>query len=222
MQINFQRFRAVFFDMDGVLYDSMPNHEYTWVHSFAEYGIDFKPEDAYINEGRTGRGTINLVFNNLYGRDATDDEVNAIYGKKTELMRTRPIAPIMNGMVQLVDMLRRNGVKTYVVTGSKQPTLMDKLGHDFGFDREHIICGADVQKGKPDPEPYLIALQRSGEKVCDCAVVENAPMGVRAAKAANIFTIAVNTGKLSAHHLTSEGCDVLFESTLALYKAWNV
>ena len=213
-------FKAVFFDMDGVLYDSMPNHEYTWCHSFAEHGIEFNPEDAYINEGRTGKGMINLVINKMYGRAATQAEVDAIYGRKTELMKSRPVAPVMKGMRELVESLRRHGVKTYVVTGSKQPTLMDKLWNEYGFDREHIVCGADVVKGKPDPEPYLIALERSGEKREDCAVVENAPMGVMSAKAAEMYTIAVNTGKLDDRYLTDNGCDMLYGSTEALSNDW--
>lgn len=217
---NQKRFDAVFFDMDGVLYDSMPNHEYTWVNSFAEHGITFRPEDAYINEGRTGRGTINLVFNELYGRNATDAEVDSIYGRKTELMRTCKPAPMMPCMKQLIEHLRKVGTQVFVVTGSKQPTLMQKLGHDYGFDREHIVCGADVTKGKPDPEPYLIALTRSGVARERCAVVENAPMGVRSAKAAKLFCIAVNTGKLNDEHLTTEGCDMLFSSTTNLVNWW--
>lgn len=203
--------------MDGVLYDSMPNHEYTWVNSFAAHGIAFDPEDAYINEGRTGRGTINMVFNRLYGRNATDEEVDKIYGYKTELMRSRPVAPKMAKMQELVSYLRSKGVKVMVVTGSKQPSLIDKLNADFGFTRKDVVSGADVRLGKPDPEPYLIALQRSGCGADECAVVENAPMGVHSAKAAGIFTIAVNTGKLEDRYLTDEGCDMLFASTSDLY-----
>lgn len=212
------RFRAIFFDMDGVLYDSMPNHEHTWIQAFAEHGITFRPEEAYINEGRTGRGTINLVFSEIYGRCASDDEVNSIYGRKTELMRTCPTAPLMPCMQQLVEYLRQIGIKVFVVTGSKQPTLMQKLATDYGFDRQHIVCGADVTKGKPDPEPYLIASERANVPIEECAVVENAPMGVRSAKAAKMFCIAVNTGKLSNDYLTTEGCDMLFPSTTELVK----
>lgn len=218
--IDYSRFKAVFFDMDGVLYDSMPNHEYAWCHSFAEHGIIFNPEDAYINEGRTGKGTICQVFKKLYGRDASEDEVNLIYGRKTELMKNRPVAPMMDGMKELIDTLRIHGVKTYVVTGSKQPSLIEKLQTDFGFDREHIVCGADVVNGKPSPEPYLIALARSGERTEDCVVVENAPMGVQSAKAAGIYTIAVNTGKLADHWLTDEKCDILHSSTKCLAEMW--
>ncbi|MCQ2214531.1 MAG: HAD family phosphatase [Bacteroidales bacterium] len=209
-------FKAFFFDMDGVLYDSMPNHEYTWTHSFAAYGITFPAELAYINEGRTGRGTINLVMNKEYNRDATEEEIESIYGLKTELMRKCPKAPVMPGMQELIKSLRSQGILTFVVTGSKQPSLIDKLSADFGFTKEYVVSGADVKKGKPDPEPYLIALQRSGLMAEECAVVENAPLGVRAAKGAGLFCYGVNTGKLADHYLTDEGVDQLYHSTAEL------
>ena len=216
-----KEFKAIFFDMDGVLYDSMPNHEYTWCESFKAHGIEFRPEEAYINEGRTGRGTINLVIRRLYGRDATEEEVEKIYGYKTELMRQRPAAPKMNKMTELVALLRSRGVRVMVVTGSKQPTLIDKLHADYGFEREDIVSGADVRIGKPDPEPYEMALRRTGLKAEECAVVENAPMGVQSAKAAGLYTIAVNTGKLDDHYLTDERCDELYASTVDLYESFR-
>ncbi|MCF0191063.1 MAG: HAD family phosphatase [Marinilabiliaceae bacterium] len=209
-------FKAYFFDMDGVLYDSMPNHEYTWTNSFASFGILFPSEMAYINEGRTGRGTINLVMNKLYGRDASEQEITDIYGLKTKLMQGCPKAPVMPSMQDIISYLREKGKQVFVVTGSKQPSLIDKLNADFAFDAAHVVSGADVKMGKPDPEPYLIALQRSGLSRDECAVIENAPLGVRAAKAAGLFCIGVNTGKLDDHYLTDEGVDVLFHSTAEL------
>lgn len=202
--------------MDGVLYDSMPTHEYSWTETFAAEGIAFAPQDAYLNEGRTGRGTINLVFNKTYGRDATDEEVERIYSRKTVFVGRCAAPPMMPRMAELINWFRQKGVKTLVVTGSKQPTLMQKLHRDFGFEPEQIVSGADVRYGKPNPEPYLIALERSGCCKDECVVVENAPLGVRSAKAAGIYTIAVNTGKLLDSHLTCEGCDELWPSTAAL------
>ncbi|MCQ2226312.1 MAG: HAD family phosphatase [Bacteroidales bacterium] len=213
------KFKAIFFDMDGVLYDSMPIHEYTWVHSFCAHGITFEPEQAYINEGRTGKGTINLVFNQQFGRNATEREISQIYGLKTVLMQARPAAPVMPNMQKLVSDLRKKNIDIFVVTGSKQPSLLQKLSRDYGFDRQHIVSGADVEHGKPDPEPYLIALNRSGLSVDECAVVENAPMGVQSAKAANLFTFAINTGKLEDHYLTDEHCDLIFHDTAELAEA---
>ncbi len=210
------KFKAIFFDMDGVLYDSMPAHEYSWIETFRAESIVFEPQDAYLNEGRTGRGTINLVFQKNFQRDATEEEINRIYDRKTEFIKKYGLPPIMPYMRELVFFLRDRGVDCYVVTGSKQPILMERLKNDYNFERDHIVCGNDVKFGKPDPEPYLIALGRTKLRIEECAVVENAPLGVRSAKAAKLYCYAVNTGKLEDKFLTNEGCDILFNRTEAL------
>ena len=85
-----------------------------------------------------------------------------------------------------------------------------------------MVTAFDVERGKPDPEPYLMGLQKGGLHADECVVVENAPLGVRAAKAAGIFTIAVNTGPLPNEALTDEGADILLPSMQALCDAWNM
>jgi beta-phosphoglucomutase-like phosphatase (HAD superfamily) len=67
-----------------------------------------------------------------------------------------------------------------------------------------MVTAFDVKKGKPDPEPYLIALGKSGVKPNEAFVVENAPLGVRSSVAAGLFTFAVNTGILTTEELEAE------------------
>ena len=55
--------KAFFFDMDGVLFDSMPHHAKAWVYALKTIGIDFNEYEAYMREGMTGSGTINELFN---------------------------------------------------------------------------------------------------------------------------------------------------------------
>lgn len=211
---------AVFFDMDGVLYDSMKNHEYTWVESFKSVGINFLPEQAYLNEGRTGYSTIRLFYNISLGREATLEECEAVYLEKTRLMSLQPQAPVLQGMQELVFTLRQKGVKVLVVTGSQQPALLGKLNRDFGFQADEIVSGHDVKHGKPHPEPYLMAVEKSGTETGRCVVVENAPLGIQSARAAGIYTIAVNTGILSDDVLWNEGCQELFPDTVSLSNQW--
>ncbi len=211
--------KAVFFDMDGVLYDSMPNHEYSWCKAFEAEGIAFRPEEAYANEGRTAKGTINLVFNRVLGHDATEEDVERIYAHKTELMHQCKQPPMLPSMQELLRELPTLGVEVYVVTGSRQPSLVGKLHEAFGISKETLVCGADVKKGKPDPEPYLMALERTGFAADECMVVENAPLGVMSGKAAGLTVWAVNTGKLPDEVLTEKGADCLFHTTTELADA---
>ena len=71
--------KAFLFDMDGVLYDSMPFHAKAWKEAFAHVGVQFSEYDVYLNEGRTGKTTVNEAFTAQLHREATDDEIQRIY-----------------------------------------------------------------------------------------------------------------------------------------------
>lgn len=212
--------KAVFFDMDGVLYDSMKNHASTWVESFRQAGIDFPAYDAYLNEGRTGPSTIRLAFKQYANREATEEDIQTIYDTKTQLIQKAPKAGILPGMQQVVKMTMEAGLMVMVVTGSKQPSLIERLKNDFSIPNEAIVSGFDVKNGKPDPEPYLMALEKTGCRNTEALVIENAPMGIRAAYAAKIATLAVNTGILKEEELSKEGAIKVFPDTLALLSCW--
>ena len=77
-----------------------------------------------------------------------------------------------------------------------------------------MITAFDVVKGKPDPEPYLKAWERSGLTKEQCVVVENAPLGVRSGKAAGLTVYAVNTGILTREDLAQ--ADQVFDSMAEL------
>ena len=96
--------------------------------------------------------------------------------------------------------------------------LLDRLEHNYPgyFSPDLIVSSKDVKHGKPNPEPYLMGLAKVGIKPNEAIVVENAPLGVRAAVAAQIFTIAVNTGPLPESALLNEGANMLFPSMQAL------
>lgn len=217
------RLRAVLFDMDGVLYNSMPYHASAWHRAMAQFGYDLPEEEVYMHEGRTGTSTVNLVSRREHGVEVSDERVEEIYKVKSKFFNEFPPAEPMPGALSLLRQLKEQGLKILIVTGSGQRSLLDKLNVDYPdiFRRELMVTAFDVKRGKPDPEPYLMGLQKGKLHPDECIVVENAPLGVRAAKAAGIFTIAVNTGPLPDEALLSEGADLLFPSMQALSNAWS-
>lgn len=219
-----QRLRAVLFDMDGVLYNSMPSHAKAWHRAMAHFGYDLPEQEAYMHEGRTGASTINIVSMRQRGVEESEERIQEIYRVKSEFFNEYPPAEPMSGALELLRKLQTQGLKILIVTGSGQASLLDCLNHHFPgiFCRELMVTAFDVKRGKPDPEPYLMGLQKGGLHADECVVVENAPLGVRAAKAAGIFTIAVNTGPLPNEALTDEGADILLPSMQALCDAWNM
>ena len=218
-----QRLCAVLFDMDGVLYNSMPSHAKAWHRAMAHFGYDLPEQEAYMHEGRTGASTINIVSRRQRGVEESEERIQEIYRVKSQFFNEYPPAEPMPGALELLRKLQAQGLKILIVTGSGQASLLDRLNHHFPgvFCRELMVTAFDVKHGKPDPEPYLMGLQKGALRAEECVVVENAPLGVRAAKAAGIFTIAVNTGPLPDSALTDEGADLLLPSMQALCDAWE-
>ena len=205
--------KAVFFDMDGVLYDSMGAHADAWNNAFRFYGIDFPQEKVYENEGRTAQSTINLAFQQNEQRNASEQEIEQIYSKKTELIDFLPDIVPFKGAKKLMEYLKKQGIAIWIVTGSSQGKFLEALLSDFeGYvTAEQVISGNDVKHGKPNPEPYLLALKKSGLNSNEVIVIENAPLGILSAKAARIFTVAINTGILDDSVLLDSGADLVFQ-----------
>ncbi len=203
--------KAVLFDMDGVLFDSMPNHAYAWSHAMTQFGLAMTAEEAYMNEGRTGSGTIDILAQRFWGRNATEEEKQRIYAAKSALFNTLPEAKPMQGAREALEAAREIGAKIVLVTGSAQLSLIEHLElHYPGFFRKELMVTAfDVKRGKPNPEPYLMGLEKAGVRADEAVVVENAPLGVEAGRAAGIFTIAANTGPLPDEVLKESGADIV-------------
>lgn len=215
--------KAVLFDMDGVLYNSMPYHAESWHKIMEERGLHLSKEEAYLHEGRTGSGTINIVCQRQFGRNATENEIKEIYKAKTEAFNSYPLALPMEGAADVLTKVKRDGLFPMIVTGSGQASLLGRLNKNFPgfFKPELMVTAFDVKYGKPNPEPYLMALNKGNLKANEAIVIENAPLGVQAAAAAGIFTVAVNTGPLDDNILLDAGANILFPSMQALCDSWE-
>jgi HAD superfamily hydrolase (TIGR01509 family) len=210
--------KAVLFDMDGILYDSMPFHVRAWSEISAKYHLNYTPEDFYLFEGRTGDSTLDVLFQSTFGRDATDEEKKNIYQEKVDLFNQTNTGQVMPGAPEVLKQVKAHGLKSLLVTGSGQHSLIEKLNQDFPgcFKREEMVTAFDVQYGKPHPEPYLMGLLKAGVEAGEAVVIENAPLGIRSAATAGVFTIAVNTGPLPDKLLWDEGARLLFPNMYTL------
>lgn len=205
--------KAVLFDMDGVLYNSMPHHAVAWQESMKQFGIHMTAADAYATEGARGIDTIQAMVKKQKGVDITLEEAQKMYDVKTEIFHSMPTAEIFPGVREIMQKIKDAGIQIGVVTGSGQRPLILRLLNDFGdfLDEAHIVTAYDVKRGKPNPDPYLMGLQRAGDlKPWEGIVVENAPLGVRAGVAANIFTVAINSGPLPDEELSSKGSNLFY------------
>ena len=139
--------RAVLFDMDGVLYNSMPNHAVAWQESMKQFDIHMTAADAYATEGARGIDTIQMMVK-----------------KQKGIFHSMPTAEIFPGVKEIMQKIKEAGMQVGVVTGSGQRPLIMRLLNDFGdfLDETHIVTAYDVKRGKPNPDPYLMGLQKAG------------------------------------------------------------
>lgn len=213
--------RAALIDMDGVLYDSMPYHARAWHTMMSEQGIHTTPEEFYLYEGMTGPATINLIFRRELHRDATEEEKKRLYARKAELFsQSGPKRPVA-GAPDMIRAFGDAGITRVLVTGSAQSSLLGSLDRDYpgAFPKEMRVTALDVTNGKPDPEPYLKGAAKAAVPPAECIVVENAPLGVRAGKAAGCFTVAVTTGPIPREEFEKENADMIFGS-MEEFAAW--
>lgn len=218
------KLQCALFDMDGVLFDSMPYHAKSWCKTFKAYGLDFTEEEAYMHEGRTGEGTINIVMERELGRKATQKEIKEMYAYKSDLFSQYPFPSPIPGAYDLLCKMKQMGLRATVVTGSGQKTLLSTIEKYYPgvFELDKMVTAFDVKIGKPNPEPYIAGLRKMGVAPNNAVVIENAPLGVQAANSAKIFTIAVNTGPLKPGVLTDAGADIVFDSMVDLCDNWDL
>lgn len=214
--------KSVIFDMDGVLYDSMPAHDKSWRETVEEFNLQHVPNEFYMQEGRIGKSTIDAIFQRNLHRNSTEEEEQKIYARKTELFQLYNSGATIPGSKEVLDYVKKEGLTPVLVTGSGQPSLLNKLDTHFPgiFTTATMVTAFDVVHGKPHPEPFLMGLQKGGNLMPNQAIViENAPLGIEAAVGAGIFTIAVNTGPLPDAILRDAGASLVFDSMIALFEA---
>jgi mannitol-1-/sugar-/sorbitol-6-phosphatase len=177
------RCSAMLFDMDGVLIDSTPAVARVWHQWAIEHGFD--PETVvHMAHGRPSRTTIRELLPNA----DIEREDRKVERREIEDLDGVVLLP---GALQLLNGLPPE--RWTIATSCTRPLAEVRLRAAGLPIPKNMITSSDVKIGKPDPEPYLKAAAKLGFAASDCVVVEDAPAGVRAGKAAGARVIAFLT-----------------------------
>ena len=208
------KIKAALIDMDGVLYDSMPNHARAWIRVMNEMNVPAREEEFFLYEGCTGAYIIDLMIRRAFGRPATEEEKTGLYKLKAKYFVEQGGAGVMPWAQQMVRTLQERGITTVLVTGSGQKSVLSRLDTDYpgAFPEDRRVTAASVTHGKPHPEPYLRGLEIAGVGKDEAIVIDNAPLGVESGHNAGIFTIGVVTGPIPCEELSKNGADLVFNS----------
>lgn len=183
---------AVIFDWDGVLVDSGRNYYRAYELVLQEIGIITTPREIYLREGQpTPRLIATLCAER--GILITDAKVKELVQRRRQYDVALGQRTFFPGIWDFLARLRNAGCKLGVVTGSSRRSVDLVLSPEQGRYFDAVVTADDVTQPKPDPQPFLIAAEIMGIEPSRCAVVENAPYGVRAARAAGFRVIAICT-----------------------------
>jgi HAD superfamily hydrolase (TIGR01509 family) len=180
---------AVLWDIDGVLVDTAFFHFQAWRELFASLDRDLGEEEFRRTFGLRNDDILRTILG-----DMPSDRLRELGDRKEGLFREAirgKVAPLP-GAVDLVRRLRAEGVKQAVVSSAPRrnvATIVEALALAGAFDA--LVTEEDVQRGKPDPQGYLLGADRLGVAPVACVVIEDAPAGVEAAKRAGVRCIGL-------------------------------
>ena len=202
---------AVVFDVDGTLADTeRDGHRVAFNRAFAEHGLDlYWDEETYgrllaVTGGRQ-RIAADLRRRGVDGEEA-DEVACRVHKTKTHLFaahaRSGTLAP-RPGVPDLVEDLRRSGVRLAVATTGRREWAEPLITHLLGPQPvETAVYGDDVDRLKPDPQAYRLALRRLGLPPSMAVAVEDSGPGLRAARGAGLATVVVTNDYTRDHDLT--------------------
>ncbi len=184
--------KGIIFDMDGVLIDAMPFHAEAMklaIKEETDYEIDKKI--VYKLEGMPSDNLVKEIFKKYNIKKELDQRlIEKISERKKEIFKEIEETHLIDGVRDLIEVLNECTCVKAIVTGAAKKEIeltIDKMIGLKNFDV--VVSGEDVDVGKPNSAPFVVALQKMNIKPSECIVVENAPLGAEAANKAGIRCI---------------------------------
>lgn len=183
--------KAVLFDYDGVLADTMQDMYTAWSFALNVYKkVKVSKTFFFLLEGMPAkRMSEKLVKKYNIDKNVIPD----IIKQKEDYYFKNNKFKLNDKTIRIVNYLKLRGVLTAIVSGAPRRRIYKMLSSSILSTFDTIVTSDDVRRGKPDPEPFLTAVKKLKVKKKYAIVVENAPLGIESAKKAGIYCIAVES-----------------------------
>ena len=186
-QINIKGF---LFDLDGTLIQSLHQHFIAWKKAFKQYGVKINENDYYYLEGSKLSEIVKIISKK---KKILNPDITKIIQFKENNYNSKAKIKFYFGVKKFIEKLINNKIKIGIVTAGQKERLYKSLPLSFLNKFDVIVTGNDTKKGKPSPEPYLLGCKLLDLNIKNCVVIENAPIGIKSAKAAGMFCIGISS-----------------------------
>jgi HAD superfamily hydrolase (TIGR01509 family) len=208
------RIKGILFDLDGVLIDSEPLHEFTLLELSDRFGRRFGQDEILQFKGLPELSVAHAILKSFPDLALTIDQVIRF---RLELLKSNfHRVEMIEGALAFVQRVKAAGFRLGLTTSaarSMQQLACETFALSPYFDT--IITGEDIERGKPDPQPYERTAANLALRPDECMVVEDAVNGVKSGKAAGCFVVGITTS-FTAQALRLVGSDLVVPSFAAL------
>jgi len=182
--------KAILWDMDGVIADSSAFHFAAWQETFAKRGIKFTKKDFIKLFGTRN----DFIIGSIMGQELPEVDVKIMVQEKEENFRRKATGSVkpFPGVVRLLNAIKKGNFKLGLVSSAPKENIdlvLRELDLEGIFDC--VVFGQEVSESKPSPQIYLLAAKKLGATPNDCVVIEDSPLGVKAARTARMKCLAV-------------------------------
>ncbi|HEX5807494.1 MAG TPA: HAD family hydrolase [Anaerolineales bacterium] len=197
--------RALIFDLDGTLVDTVYAHIFAWQSALAEAGMAIDGWRIHRKIGMSGGLFTRAVAREL-GREISAEEEESLQQRHGELFRQLlPERRPLPGAVELIRFLYENQIQFGIATSGRRPEIDASLDVLHVHSNTVIVQRGDVLRAKPEPDLFLACQQRMGLRPEDCYVVGDAVWDLLAARRAGMLSIGLLTGGYGEDELSKAG-----------------
>jgi HAD superfamily hydrolase (TIGR01509 family) len=211
--------RALIFDLDGTLVDTVYAHVLSWQLAFSEAGINIDGWRIHRRIGMSGGLFTRAVMREI-GRELAPQEVAAVQERHSVLFNQfLPQRTPLPGAVKLLEYLRTAGVPHGIATSGTRPDINASLAA-LGVPRETVVIErGDVARAKPEPDLFLACQSKLGVPATECYVVGDAVWDLLAARRAGMLSVGLLSGGYGEDELSRAGAFRVYRDAAELHRA---
>ena len=211
--------RALIFDLDGTLVDTVYAHVFAWQRTLAEAGMPLEGWRIHRKIGMSGGLFTRAVAREL-GRDISSSEEAALLNRHGELfLELLPERHPLPGAVKLIRFLKSSKILFGIATSGRRPEINASL-EVLGIGGETVVIErGDVARAKPEPDLFLACQQRLGVGTADCYVIGDAVWDILAARRADMLSVGLLSGGYGEDELSRAGAFRVYRDPAELHRS---